>query len=145
MNELGRPLEFHCTTPVRPSRAQEILYGATLPAFLLGEYIGRTLIEKAKAKLSVLLTERTELLEVRRWIETPAACVLPAETPVEESPLHFAFAGYSFVAAEADAGRIDSLRTSLSGGAGIDWCEPFERIHEAIGEAQRGARQAPAA
>ncbi len=30
VNSLGRPLEFHCTLPVKPSRAQELLYGATL-------------------------------------------------------------------------------------------------------------------
>ena len=30
LNALGRPLEFHCTAPVRPNRAQEILYGPTL-------------------------------------------------------------------------------------------------------------------
>src|SRR6266404_1210747 len=30
LNALGRPLEFHCTAPVKPNRAQEILYGATL-------------------------------------------------------------------------------------------------------------------
>jgi len=30
----GRPLEFHCTAPIKPNRAQEILYGPTLHAFL---------------------------------------------------------------------------------------------------------------
>jgi hypothetical protein len=40
VSELGRPLEFHCTSPVRPSRAQEILYGPTLQAYLLGEDAG---------------------------------------------------------------------------------------------------------
>lgn len=27
LNQVGRPLEFHCTAPVKPNRAQEILYG----------------------------------------------------------------------------------------------------------------------
>ena len=30
VNQLARPLEFHCTMPVRPSRSQELLYGKTL-------------------------------------------------------------------------------------------------------------------
>ena len=30
VDEVGRPLEFHCTAPVRVSRAQEILYGPYL-------------------------------------------------------------------------------------------------------------------
>ena len=37
LNQLGRPLEFHCSVPVRPNRAQEILYGPTLCGFLCGE------------------------------------------------------------------------------------------------------------
>ena len=30
LNHGGRPLEFHCTAPIKPNRAQEILYGPTL-------------------------------------------------------------------------------------------------------------------
>jgi len=29
VDSLGRPLEFHCTAPVKVSRAQQILYGPT--------------------------------------------------------------------------------------------------------------------
>ena len=45
LNFLGRPLEFHCTAPVRPNRAQEILYGPTLDPYLVGERIGQALLE----------------------------------------------------------------------------------------------------
>ena len=48
VSPLGRPLEFHCTAPVRPSRAQEILYGPTLQPYLLGEQICGALLEAAK-------------------------------------------------------------------------------------------------
>src|SRR5688500_11494160 len=37
LNSSGRPLEFHCTAPVKPSRAQQILYGPTLTPYLYGE------------------------------------------------------------------------------------------------------------
>ena len=30
LNLGGRPLEFHCTAPVRANRAQQILYGVSL-------------------------------------------------------------------------------------------------------------------
>ncbi len=33
INTLGRPLEFHCTLPILPSRAQSILYGTSLDGF----------------------------------------------------------------------------------------------------------------
>ena len=35
LNAAGRPLEFHCTAPVKPNRAQEILYGPTLRPYLV--------------------------------------------------------------------------------------------------------------
>ena len=38
---LGRPVEFHCTTPVKVTRAQQILYGATLHGHLHGRGEGR--------------------------------------------------------------------------------------------------------
>ena len=44
LNAAGRPLEFHCTAPVKPNRAQQILYGPTLEPFLYGEQIGQALI-----------------------------------------------------------------------------------------------------
>ena len=48
LNHTGRPLEFHCTAPVRPNRAQEILYGPTLKPYLYGEQIGKTLWSQTK-------------------------------------------------------------------------------------------------
>ena len=47
LNSAGRPLEFHCTAPVKPTRAQEILYGPTLKSYLYGEQIGKTLLDHA--------------------------------------------------------------------------------------------------
>lgn len=46
LNPLGRPVEFHCTEPVKANRAQQILYGETLPAFICSEQIGRALVEE---------------------------------------------------------------------------------------------------
>ena len=39
----GRPIEFHCSAPVKPTRAQQILFGPTLAPFLYGEHIGQAL------------------------------------------------------------------------------------------------------
>ena len=50
LNVNGRPLEFHCTAPVRPNRAQQILYGPTLEPFLFGEQIGQALVSKGRGK-----------------------------------------------------------------------------------------------
>ena len=40
LNLAGRPLEFHCTAPVKPNRVQQILYGPSLQPYLYGEQIG---------------------------------------------------------------------------------------------------------
>ena len=79
-NHFGRPLEFQCTAPLKPNRTQEILYGPTLVPYVLGDLIGRTLIEKVGVKPHLVLTEREELLGLRELVEIPVACVedLPA-------------------------------------------------------------------
>jgi hypothetical protein len=74
-NHFGRPLEFQCTAPLKPNRTQEILYGPTLVPYVLGDLIGRTLIEKVGVKPHLVLTERMELLDLRELVEIPVACV----------------------------------------------------------------------
>jgi hypothetical protein len=74
-NHFGRPLEFQCTAPLKPNRTQEILYGPTLVPYVLGDLIGRTLIEKVGVKPHIVLTERVELLGLRDLVEIPVACV----------------------------------------------------------------------
>ena len=74
-NHFGRPLEFQCTAPLKPNRAQEILYGPTLVPYVLGDLIGRTLIEKVGVKPHLVLTERNDLLPMRELVSIPVACV----------------------------------------------------------------------
>ena len=76
----GRPLEFHCTAPIKPNRAQEILYGPTLESFLYGEQIGRTLLEQAKTEPLVVCTDCPPALAVRELVSVPVALVLPPES-----------------------------------------------------------------
>ncbi|HUY32801.1 MAG TPA: hypothetical protein VMV69_08465 [Pirellulales bacterium] len=84
LNHNGRPLEFHCTTPVKPNRAQEILYGPTLEPFLYGEQIGRALVEKSSVDVQLICTDLAAVLAVREHVSQPVALVLPPE--VEERP-----------------------------------------------------------
>src|SRR4051794_34263673 len=78
-NQFGRPLEFQCTAPLRPNRTQEILYGPTLVPYILGDLIGRTLLEKVAVKPHLVLTERDDLLSLRNVVSIPVAFI-------EESP-----------------------------------------------------------
>src|SRR5687767_13549989 len=69
LNASGRPLEFHCTAPVKPTRTQEILYGPTLRTFLLAEQIGQTLLSKSKLTPTVVCTDRPDMLAIRDLTE----------------------------------------------------------------------------
>jgi hypothetical protein len=86
LNTAGRPLEFHCTAPIRPNRAQEILYGPTLQAFLYGEQIGQTLINQGSANPLVICTDREPALAAREHVSMPLVLVLPPELPNGDGP-----------------------------------------------------------
>lgn len=85
-SQRGRPLEFQCTTPVKPNRTQEILYGPTLAGFLLGDLIGRTLVERVGVKPQVILVDRPEFFELRSQIDIPVCHVTEFEAAPKDVP-----------------------------------------------------------
>jgi len=163
LNHTGRPLEFHCTAPVRPNRAQEILYGPTLKPYLIGEQIGQTLWSQTKNPPSVICTDMPEILHVRQFSKCPIALLktnstaAAAEPPSSVSsssrldPPHpdtnapmgislctFHTGDYTLSVAESyreDEAVVQEQYRLL--GDGFDLFEPFDRIHHAIQEAQQ--------
>lgn len=141
LNHLGRPLEFHCTEPVSPNRAQRILYGATLKSFLGGEQIARTLIEHSKLQPSFVFVDNLSVLAVRGHVAMPVLHVS------QENPTQHADGGLSVVHDEtvltADAKHpqdLEQLRMTLPRELkDWDFLEPFERIGEAMRELQKAA------
>src|ERR1700675_675492 len=81
LNAHGRPLEFHCTAPVKPNRAQQILFGPTLESYLYGEQIGQTLLAKGSVEPLAVCTDVELVLSVRDYVSLPVALVLRSETP----------------------------------------------------------------
>lgn len=77
LNSASRPLEFHCTSPIKPNRAQQILYGPTLEPYLYGEQIGTALVRAARLEPLVVWTDRSPALALRSCISRPVALVLP--------------------------------------------------------------------
>jgi hypothetical protein len=166
LNRAGRPLEFHCTAPVRPNRAQEILYGPTLRPYLYGEQIGRTLLEQGKYAPVVVLTDCEPMLAVGELISMPVALV--GNAPPEREPGRERCPGEP----NGRTWRVDSAETAdphlrffevgaqkLAVGnntepatettvvqrigavaATLDLSEPFQRIRAAIDEARRGGQ-----
>jgi hypothetical protein len=154
LNRHGRPLEFHCTAPVRPSRAQRILYGVTLEPFLFGEQIGRTLVSKGSQPPLAVCTDQAAVLALRDHVELPVT-LLAAHLPGGEQSIyrvdpahgttdgllrfHVGNQSAAVRADHADDRQLIEQRLAPLAGA-WDLAEPFARIREAIDEAQRSAR-----
>lgn len=150
VSPLGRPLEFHCTAPVQPSRAQQILYGPTLQPYLLGEQIGGTLLTQAKLRPNLVLTDQLAAVCLRSQRDAPMVWLLETAGGGEElaseanvqpgllSDCRFTVGGCRWELPHgfgADREAVMDLLTRLA--KHVDLAEPFGRIHEAIHEAQR--------
>jgi hypothetical protein len=149
LNAAGRPLEFHCTAPVKPTRTQEILYGPTLKPFLYGEQIGQTLLAKSKLTPVVVCTDSEAVLAARDFSDIPIVLVLDSagglSGDADASALAAAFplAKCRVVTAARYAGDQQTIRDAwLAQADHLDLREPFTRIREAVEEALRSARQA---
>lgn len=143
-NKYGRPLEFQCTAPVRPNRAQELLYGPTLVPFLLGELLSKTLVERIGVKPHVLLTDRLEMLESRPHVSLPVACVTTDERGRRgegETGRELVRIGKQSFALHAEFGDdlkpFEKLAKELA--ADADLLEPLDRVREALQETMKVA------
>jgi len=92
LNGVGRPLEFHCTTPVKATRAQEILYGNSLKPYLFAEQIAPALVAKAKTPVALICVDRWELLDFADHASTPVAAVMLGDGGAPPAALHFSLA-----------------------------------------------------
>jgi hypothetical protein len=146
---LGRPLEFHCTAPIQPSRAQEILYGPTLQPYLLGEQICGALLANAKLSPVVILTDRAAVLQARSRSAVPIVFLTTRldSTVAGTMPDHSSngsHEAYELELAPGFEGERSRVVDALSQLAKhVELMEPFGRIREAIHEAQRIGSRGP--
>ena len=138
----GRPLEFQCTLPVRPSKAHEVLFGATLRDHLIGEVIGPLLVKQCRTPISMLCCDQPESLAIGESTDLPVALVIdaaePDEGPIGEETLE-GYESTTLVDSRimVPIERIEQTRSIVARLGDLpDAVEPFERIREAIKEAQ---------
>jgi hypothetical protein len=144
LSPLGRPLEFRCSTPIAPSRAQQILYGPTLRPYLFAEVIGQALVAGSEMPVRVILTDQRDMLplchirsECIAYVERVAGTAAAPAPEVRE------IAGCSVTMAELASVGMDQLRGWLEPlAARVDLCEPFDRIIAALTEAQMASHDA---
>ena len=139
VNAWGRPVEFHCTEPVKPNRAQQILYGATLRPFVCSEQIGPALVDNASIRPCVLCTDLAEMLFVRHSVDVPVVCLTDRKLEIAETT-ECTIAGHSAYVSdqhESDRSLVECEIDRISGAWEIT--EPFERIKAAVTEIQKAA------
>jgi hypothetical protein len=169
LNESGRPLEFHCTAPVKANRAQQILYGPTLRPYLFGEQIGFTLLSKAKQTPRWVCTDCEPVLAARELVEFPVVLIedtaeCPDKTGGDEADDHLDVAAFPRTPHRVDRANSSCGLITFSLGnylahvppgretdqqivadhwrslsQTLDLFEPFARIRDAVEEAQRMA------
>lgn len=66
-----KPTEFRCTTPVRPTNLQKVLYGGVLDKHVRVDLIGLPLLRAIKEKNVVVLVRDKMLLEMRPGLDMP--------------------------------------------------------------------------
>jgi hypothetical protein len=151
LSELGRPLEFHCSTPVFPSPAQRILYGSTLRSYVLGELIGPALVKQAQIPVQAVLTDQAAMLSLALFWDGTLALARPLQQvgdldhpcqatsrPIDSGSSQLDIGDYRLVGSSTCTWEVEPLRTALEPlVAYVDLAEPFQRIREAIQEAQR--------
>lgn len=145
LNTSGRPVEFHCTAPVQPSRAQRILYGPTLRPHVYAERIAPALLEKPKSRPAFICTDSADCLGARDQCSAPMIWLSGDVRQDEVRP-----GWHSFSLGELPARTLSRHATDEEAIRLVwsDWLidfdllEPFGRIREAISEAQKSVRAA---
>ena len=161
LNQAGRPQEFHCTAPVKPTRSHQVLYGTTLKSFLLADNMGPALVANLKHSPVLICTDCVELLEMDCQ-QTRILLIKSEKTTddsdtnqeqVEQKQIHlhrphrqiprpylnmFELAGHRLqLAPLTDDTSPEATEEFLAQRLApflqqIDLCEPLERIHSAI-------------
>lgn len=143
-DEIGRPLEFRVTYPVKPTAVQRTLYGVSLIPHIGVELCGKPLYNLLQERPALLLVEDDRFLPLSTAIATPVARVRPVDglsEYIEEdtkevllnSPdkrftsVAVAFPGHYEVHQRESI--IRQLQDFLSR---MDLIEPFQRIERAL-------------
>lgn len=148
----GKPVEFHCTAPVAENRAQKILYGSTYQTFVFCDQIGNALIRKPQSCPQFLITDKLELLSLpesdnKLALESVIHLADTNEVRSQDAPpqlsasQRFSISDHTLTVSTPDLEACQSAKEACRQfAANLPLDEPFERIRQAIDEAQAVAR-----
>jgi hypothetical protein len=133
-DHLTQPYDFRATTPVKPTKVQQILYGKTLQIAMFNDLIGLPLLTSSREKITIVFTRHHTLLSLRPRLEFPLAFLQadkrnegePSDVPQNRQVIHM----HSNFPTELEFGRHVFQKMAESG----DLLEPFTRISQALTE-----------
>jgi len=130
-DEKTRPIEFRCTSPIRPTDYQRTLYGDTLDSYIFADLVGIPLVSAANENVDLVLIEDERFLSVRPDVDVPVILLVHSATENGETPsialkAHSEFETEKSVAQSQLAPFFD---------AGMNLLEPFERVRLALEQA----------
>jgi len=127
-----RPLHFGFVQPVRPSRMQRLLYGATLDEHVKVDVIASRLWQGCPKKPDVVFLGTPDLLPVRRLTSTPTAflCKVPHD---QNGAVNLSALRYDAGGNRGDWDAVGCVLAELE--TQVDLVEPFDRMREALKEA----------
>jgi hypothetical protein len=142
----GKPLEFRCTSPIRPNAVQRTLYGGTLMPHIAVELVGQPLVQAVTASPDVVLVQQEEFLSLRTRFEKPLLLArrqgedmkLSKETDKKqpEELLSSSSGKFTPVVVTCHWDYPDDIAQCKEGLGGMfsncDLVEPFERVKTAL-------------
>lgn len=139
-----KPLEFRCTSPIRPTRLQKVLYGKLLHPHMLIELIATPLVRSASEQPHIILVRDKEILKLQDKVNIPVVWlglneedIGSDEEKTDDSPLITSETGkFEPIVVRGVPGKVEETRRAkqllTQVFAGHNLLEPFERIKNAL-------------
>jgi hypothetical protein len=145
-DSFGKPLEFRCTSAIRPTAVQKTLYGASLLPHICVELAAKPLLTSLSEEFDAVFITQVDFMEVRTSIDKPLvfvekqgttiAAAHMSEAETQSELISSASGKYQPIIASCHRGYQDDirgLRHSLELLlARFDIVEPFFRIASAL-------------
>jgi hypothetical protein len=134
-----KPYEFRCTSPIKPTQLQRMLYGDTLEEYIHVELIGLPLVNASKEKPNLLLVRNPVLLRIRPIVAYPVVLLRRGQGSVANAgeadgtikPI--TISSHRDFPAETSSAQM-MLGTLMQR---RDLLEPFDRLQIALTEAHK--------
>ena len=140
LSDRGKPIEFHCTAPVRENRAQKILYGSTYRRFIYLDQIASSLIAKLNRSPDIFITDASELNGISEQVAAPVVYLVNTSDEASDQLGQTIGDVVTNVCSEDLQQQHDATLWCQQFAAQLPLDEPLERIRQAIDEAQAVAR-----